>query len=36
MLAPRKLVAALHGQIDPKVWTSKENFIRLTKDLNFD
>jgi hypothetical protein len=33
-LAPRKLVTALHGQIDPKVWTSKENFIRLTKTLN--
>jgi hypothetical protein len=35
-LAPRKLIAALHGQIDPKVWTSKENFIRLTKRYNPD
>jgi hypothetical protein len=32
-LAPRKLVDDLHGQIDPTAWTSKENFIRLTKDL---
>jgi hypothetical protein len=35
-LAPRKLVTALHGQIDPKVWTSKENFIRLTERYNPD
>jgi hypothetical protein len=33
-LAPRRLVTALHGQIDLKVWTSKENFIRLTKRYN--
>ncbi|HEY4416202.1 MAG TPA: hypothetical protein VGO57_10960 [Verrucomicrobiae bacterium] len=33
-LAPRRLILALHGQIDPKDWTSKENFIRLTHTYN--
>lgn len=32
-LAPRKLVDGLHGKIDTSAWTSKENFIRLTRDL---
>lgn len=32
-LLPRRLVAGLHGNIDPKTWTSRENFRRLTDDL---
>jgi len=32
-LLPRRLVAGLMGNIDPKTWTSKENFRRLTDDL---
>ncbi len=32
-LAPRQLVEALHGKIDTTAWSSKENFIRLTKPL---
>ncbi|MGD1088259.1 MAG: hypothetical protein ABR955_05985 [Verrucomicrobiota bacterium] len=31
MNAPRRLVGLLQGQIDPVEWTSKENFLRLTK-----
>jgi len=32
-LLPRRLVAGLNGKIDPKTWTSRENFRRLTEDL---
>jgi hypothetical protein len=32
-LAPRRLVDSLHGKIDATAWTSKENFIRVTRDL---
>jgi hypothetical protein len=32
-LAPRRLVEDLHGKIDPATWTSKENFIKLTRNL---
>jgi Domain of unknown function (DUF4034) len=32
-LLPRRLVAGLNGNIDPKTWTSKQNFRRLTDDL---
>jgi hypothetical protein len=32
-LAPRALVDGLEGRIDPGSWTSKENFIRLTRSL---
>jgi hypothetical protein len=32
-LLPRRLVAGLNGNIDPKTWTSRENFRRLTDDL---
>jgi hypothetical protein len=32
-LAPRRLVEGLHGKIDPSTWTSKENFIELTRNL---
>ena len=32
-LAPRRLVEYLHGKIDTASWDSKENFIRLTKNL---
>ncbi|HXI70556.1 MAG TPA: DUF4034 domain-containing protein [Verrucomicrobiae bacterium] len=34
MNAPRRLVGALHGQIDLVEWTSITNFLRLTKDLH--
>lgn len=31
--APRRLVGVLQGQLDPVEWTSKENFLRLTRHL---
>jgi hypothetical protein len=30
---PRQLIAELHGEIDPKVWASKETFASMTKNL---
>ena len=32
-LLPRRLVTELDGKIDPKAWSTKENFNRLTKNL---
>ena len=30
---PRRLVDRLQGRLDPEAWTSKDNFVRLTKSL---